>query len=250
MNFDYASMKPQLQLIVKAIQKGVGPDVREYRQSTNKVTNNAVRSMLLDNIFTNIRDCVASNIFELKTFKRFGWDGCLLINRVHKLTFTVCSKRTFLGIPRKKDRRIPHYLQSILFVENGDVKTPIVQPDLFGYEPESQFSEEVLYDDYKSIMKEDLSVEDRYQHWCIVYDVCKYDIASISMIKLDRNFLTAEEIKLDDLLKPDFSDLTEVREEAKVKDVYSLISVKPVLKGVPAAPVKIEVKMTEEDMHA
>ena len=250
MSFDYTSMKPQLQLIVKAIQKGAGPDVREYRQATNKVTNNAVRLMLLDNIFTNIRDCAASETLELKTFKRFGWDGCLLIDRVHKLTFTICTKRTLEGIPRKKDRSIPHYLQSILFVENSDVKSPYVQPNLFGYEPKSQFSEEVLRDDYESIMKEDLSAGDGYHHWCIVYEVFQYDIASISMIKLDKNFLTAEEIKLDDLLKPDFLDLTEVPEEAKVKDVHSLISVKPVLKGVPAAPIKIEVKMMEEDMHA
>lgn len=250
MSFNYDSMKPQILLIVKAIQKGVGPDVREYRQSTNKVTNNAVHLMLSDNIFTNIRDCITSEALELKIFKRSSWDGCLLIDRVNKLTFSICTKRTFERIRRKKDRSSPHYLQSILGVENSDVKAPYEQLDLFGYELESQFSEEVLFDDYESIMKEDLSAEDGYHHWCIIYEVYQYEIASISMIKLDRNFLIAEEIKLDELLKPNISDLTEISEGAKKKDVHSLISLKPGLKDGHATPVKIEVRKREEEMNA
>lgn len=246
MDLDFTNMRPQLQLLVSAIQKGVGEDIREYLLNSGKYTNNAVRAMLGDNIFTNISKYASSEALELRKFRRFAWEGCIIIDRAHKLTYSICSKRTFEGIPKKKERSFPHYLQSILFVQNSTVQPKYIQPYLFGYDSESNFSPDVYFEDYASIMGD--FAGDGYIHWCIVYEASHSAITHISMVKLDRNFSPAEEINLDDLLKPDFSELTGAATETEVKDAHSLISLKPAGMGKTPDPVQIGVKISEEEM--
>ena len=71
--------KAMLRLIVKAIEKGIGADVRDYIASTDKATNNAVRMMRADNINTNLRNSVVSETVELKYLIALaGLDACSL----------------------------------------------------------------------------------------------------------------------------------------------------------------------------
>lgn len=248
-----AEMQPQLKLIVKAIQKGVGEDVREYKNTTNKATDNAVPFMRADNINTNLRDSVASDSLELKSFKRCSWTGCLLIDRLNKRTITICSKQTLERIPRKTDRRIPHYLQTILHIQNSDVEYVSEQPDLFYYPSENQFSEEEYRLDYAEIMEDEIAFGDGYVHWVVVYEATHYTVNSIAMKKLDQYFRTAQEIKLENLLSPDFRDLTmESSHSDQPKDAHALVSVKPrihaAVDGVAKQePIAISKKMKEEE---
>lgn len=236
-----------LRLIVKAIEKGVGEDIREYLMSTDKATNNAVRLMRSDNINTNLRDSVASDTVELKYFNRSAWTGCLLIDRQHKTTFTICTKQTLEGIPRKKDRRIPHYLQSILYVQNADVKAAYRQMSLGDYMPElsAQFSDEDYLNDYKGIMEDDINIDDGYTHLVVVYEAEHYAITSIAVKLLDPNFRTSQEYSLENLLKPDFSELTiSEKPEKTKKDSHSLISVKAGLKKPGDSTQQSETRVT------
>lgn len=220
-------MQPQLKIIVKAIQKGVGEDVKEYKYSTNKATYNAVPFMRADNINTNLRDNAELSSLELKYFKRCSWTGCLLIDRVNKRTITICSKQTLDRIPKKTDRRIPHYLQTILYVQNSDVEYISNQPDLFYYPSDNQFSEDVYRRDYETIMEDEISFGDDYLHWVVVYEASNYIVTSISIKKLDKFFRTSQEFKLEHLLSLDFGDLTSERSPAnQVKDSHFLVSVK------------------------
>lgn len=218
-----------LKLIVKAVEKGVGEDVRDYRMATNKATNNAIRFMRADNIFTNLRDSVPSDIAELKHFTRCAWEGCLLIDRRHKMTYTICSRQALEAIPKKKDRRIPHYLQTILHVQNAYVEVSYQQMTLGDYDENlgSVFSEEEYLKDYSDIMEDDISFDDGYTHMVVVYEVERLAITSIAVKLLNADFLTAEEYSLIDLLKPDFSDLTvSEKQEQRIKDSRGLVSVK------------------------
>lgn len=229
MKSNYSKMEQNLRLIVRAIEKGVGEDVREYLNSTDKATNNAVRLMRADNINTNLRNSVMSDLMQLKYFKRYGWTGCLLIDRENKVTFTICTERTLAAIPRKLDRRIPHYLQTILYVQNANVKPMYEQVKIpaFGYGQQlSMFSDEEFRHDYESIMEDELTFEDDYVHYVIAYEVNHYDIVSINLRLLDKNFRKAQEYPLDALLQPDFSELTSEHRKADRKDAHSLVSVK------------------------
>lgn len=248
----FESMKPLLTRIVKAIEKGCGEDIREYVMSTGKATNNALRLMRGDNINTNLRDSVASEMVELKYFNRSAWTGCLLIDRENRLTYTICTKQTLEGIPKKPNRRIPHYLQTILYIQNADVEAPYKQMDLSEYMPEmiTKFSDEEYQEDYQSIMEDDLTFDDDYLHLVIVYEVTHYDITSIAMKVLDKDFQTAKEYPLTSLLQPDFSELTlsDAKEEQK-KDAHSLVSVKAGLKKAKNESPQQETKITAKRME-
>lgn len=257
MKFKITEMESLLKLIVKAVEKGVGEDVRDYLKSTNKATNNAVRLMRADNINTNLRDSVISDTLELKYFNRPAWTGCLLIDRAHQITFTICTKQTLESIPKKPDRHIPHYLQTILYIQNADVEPQYEQATLFDCMPAvmSEFSDEEYHRDYKNIMDEDLSFGDGYQHWVIVYEASHFAVTSISMKMLDKNFRMAQEIKLDNLLKPDFAELTlEETPSQQIKDAHSLVSVKQKVKkaadGTSQQETRILPKKMEEEKQA
>ncbi len=229
MKINLSKMEQTLRLIVRAIEKGAGEDVRDYLNSTDKATNNAVRLMRADNINTNLRNSVMSEAVQLKYFKRYGWTGCLLIDRENKVTFTICTEKTLAAIPRKLDRRIPHYLQTILYVQNAGVKPMYEQEELpaFGYGQQmSMFSDEEFRQDYESIMDDELTFDDGYVHYVIAYEVDHYDIVSISLRLLDKDFRKAQEYPLDALLQPDFSELTSEQRKTDQKDAHSLVSVK------------------------
>lgn len=251
----FDSIQPQLKLIVKAIQKAAGEDSREFRQANNLVTLNSARTIISDFINTNLNDSVVSESLELRKFTRFGWEGCILIDRINKLTFSICSKNTLDRIRKDLDRKHPHYLQTLLNVLNSCVKPRTVQLMLFDIEPVQLFSEEEYILDYRKIMGDDVFPEDGYTHWIIVYRVCKYCVESISMVKLDRYFQLSEEIRLEDMLLPDFGDLTiEDTSSKRMKDVHSLVKLKD--KGLTSqngsngSVVKVSLKTNEEENEA
>lgn len=236
MIFEINENETLLSKIVKAIEKGVGEDIREYLLATDKATNNAIRLMRADNINTNLRDSIVSDTVELHYFNRSAWTGCLLIDRAHKTTYTICAKQTLELIPKKKNRQMPHYLQTILHIQNGEVEATQHQMSLADYMPElfTHFSDEEFRDDYVKIMDEEISFGDDYTHLVIVYETERQVITSIAVKLLDSDFQTAQEYSLMEMLKPDFSDLTasvdsQDKEQPK-KDSHSLVSVKVGLK--------------------
>lgn len=232
---DFAARnKTTLRLIVKAIEKGIGADIRDYITSTNKATNNAVRMMRADNINTNLRNSVVSDTVELKYFNRFSWIGCLLIYRINKVTITICSERTLKSIPSKPDRHVPHFLQSILYVQNGEVKAKYEQMTIPGV-PElplqgTVFSADEYRKDYQSIMEDEISFDDDYRHYVVTYEAHRFGVSSVTLRLLNKDFQNAEEFSLNAFLQPDFADLTVSDNKPKVKDVRTLINVKEELK--------------------
>lgn len=246
------NMKPLLTRIVKAVEKGCGEDIREYLMSTDKATNNAVRLMRADNINTNLRDSVESETVELKYFNRSAWVGCLLIDRENSVTYTICTKQTLESIPKKPNRRSPHYLQTILHIQNAEVEPPYKQMDLleFMHGVITEFSDEEYEEDYQKIMDDDLTFDDNYLHIVIVYEAAHYNITSIAMRILDKDCQTAKEYPLTSLLQPDFGELTRQEEKEQKKDAHNLVSVKPGLKkkndAAPQQETKISAKKLEE----
>lgn len=211
--------------ITAAVSKGIGSDMRDFLEDNPDETHNGIKLIRGDKINSNLRKFVVSDAVELKPFKRYSWEGRILIDREHKLTLTICAKQTLESIPKKKDRKSPHYLMSLTHVENAFVDLAYEQISFF---PDTtKFSDEELTEDYKSIMDDDVSIGDGYAHLAIVYESSGFDVTYIAARLLDENLETVEEYSLNKFLKPDFGDLTAEFDEKKEKnDVHRLITVK------------------------
>ena len=222
-------IQPLLRKIVRVIEKSIGEDIRDYKMLMHKETNNAIPQMRGDNINTNLREYVVSDTVELKHFKRGGWEGCLLVDREHKITFTIMTERTLAYIPKVKGRQRPHYLQTLVYVLNGGVEAPVKQMHLSDYDKQflTDFSEEEYIDDFHEIMDDELNTEE-YCHYVVVYASERMQITSIALKYLDKDWDTIQEISWMDYVQLDFAQLTE-NESGKlkqIKDAHSLVSVK------------------------
>ena len=229
MDKQVSQMESLLRNIVWAISKAIGDDVREYLAETHKETNNAIILMRGDNFNTNLRNFVVSDTVELKKFHRSAWQGRILIDRENKFTITICIRQTLDAISRKRNRRIPHYLMSILHVLNGDLEAPVKQMHLADFYPDefTVFTDDEFRDDFEEIMDDEINYDDGYRHGVVVYESRNMEIDTISFLILDPDLDTVHEYSLKEMVKPNFSDLTaEDESQSRKKDVHSLVSVK------------------------
>ncbi len=243
--------------IVKAIEKAVGEDIRSYLANSNNATNNALPFLRGDYINTNIKYAMENEAVEIKSFKRASWTGIILIIRDDQTTMSICSQKTLKRIPKNKSRRSPHYLQTLLYKENGSEIAPVQQMTLADYVPniEPGFSEEEYEKDFISIVEETLSMHDDYRHWVITYETDKSDIVDVAAVLLDKDFGEVQKISLIELLKPNFSDLTTIEASTENnRDAHSLVSIKPGLVGrkasEPERKTEILPKSVEESKEA
>lgn len=224
--------EPLLRKIVWAIVKANGEDMRDYLTNNNHETNNALMLLKGDFINDNLRNLIVSDEIEMIPFKRYGWSGRILADKVNKITYTITTQQTLKAIPKKKGRLIPHYLQSILFSENGEYEAPIKQMTFsdYGYFGITEFESKELEDDYKKIMGGYISSDDGYHHYIVAYEAEHGEVKSIDLLLLDKEFDIVAEISLNDYIKLDFGRLTEPNYAAetatKEENVHSLVNVK------------------------
>lgn len=256
--FDVINIQPELRLIVNALAKAVGPDIREYLTGNNMDTNNAIMLLRGDFINTNLRDMVVGAIedLELKHFKRFVWTGSLLIDHKHKITITVSARQTLSRIKGVKDRQNPHYLQSMCHILNGDLNASCKQmtlADIAGTEFNPPFSDETYEEDFDSIVDAAFGQGDGYRHCVVAYEAERLEIKSLSLLLLDKDLDVVHDISLMDLLQPDFGTLTapvaEIEERPVKQDAHSLVKIKAGLKSKNASEPerKVEIPTKQEE---
>jgi hypothetical protein len=195
---------------VRAIQKAIEEDVPEFCRENHMETMNSVRYVRGDKINDNLRNHVVSEDTILISFKRYSWDGRMLVDHKNCITYTITTQQNLAVIPKKKNRSCPHFLQSILAIENGDLHGKYEQMALF---PMEQFEDDVLEEDYKKIVSGVLSRDSGYHHYVIAYAFEKNELLDVNMILLDKAFNTVKEISLNDFIKPDFAKLTAEQSE-------------------------------------
>ncbi|MEN6413443.1 MAG: DUF5986 family protein [Veillonellales bacterium] len=223
-----------LRRIVYAVNKAVEDDIPDYLKEQHHETNNAIPHLKGDYINDNLRNNVVKENIELIPFKRYGWSGRIIIDHVNHVTYTITTLNTLVGIPRKKERRTPHYLQSILYAENSGCQAPVKQTCLdLGI---TQFSSEELEEDYNSITNGLISKEDDYRHYIIAYKSEGNEIVEIILKLLDRDFDAVDEVSLMEYIKPDYARLTDIEDfkdsskTAEEPDHKGLVAVKAGLK--------------------
>ena len=258
----FQGILPELRPIVYSIVKAVGEDTRNYLESNNTDTYNALGFLRGDYINTNLRDIVLPNNpdYELLHFKRYAWKGCILINRNRKLTITISSKRSLARI-KHTERKRPHYLQSCCYTLNGDLEAKCKQLSIEGIDMDEEtplFSCDEFEMDFYDIVGTLVNPDEGFRHIVVAYDLDKMEIASLSLIVFNGALDVVDSISLMDLIRPDFGALTSVAAEPEndppVQDAHSLVKIK---KGIiskngkePEKKPAISAKTNEKNMQA
>jgi hypothetical protein len=207
---DFPGDEMMVRRTVRAIQKAIEEDVPDFCRENHMETMNSVRYVRGDKINDNLRNHVVSEDTILISFKRYSWDGRMLIDQKNCITYTITTQQNLAAIPKKKNRSCPHFLQSILAIENSDLHGRYEQMALF---PMEQFEDDVLKEDYKKIVSGVLSLDSGYHHYVVAYAFEKNELLDVKMLLLDKGFNTVSEISLNEFIKPDFAKLTAEQSE-------------------------------------
>ena len=224
--------------MVRAIDKAIAEDIPQYLRENHKETNNAIIQLRGDFINDNLRNMVVGDNIEMLPIKRYLWQGRIVVDRKEKITYTITTQSTLSSIP-KKQRNKPHFLQSVLFVENGGYEAIVKQMTLMDMFP---FEAEDLENDYDTIVEGLLDPSEGYTHYIIAYSAESSILKDIKIVFLDKDFNIIAEASLNDYIKVDFSRITanmpdEYADNQSVEETKSLLKVKsglrPKLRDIP-----------------
>ena len=152
----------------------------------------------------------------------------MIVDRAEKITYTITTQKTLRAVPNKK-RNKPHFLQTILYKENGGYEAPIKQMTLMDLFP---FEEDVLEDDYNAIVGGLIDPAEGYRHYVIAYEAENSELRDIQLEFLDKDFNIIAAASLNEYIKPDFARLTDVEPVTEAYndetdgETRSLVSVK------------------------
>jgi hypothetical protein len=195
-----------LHRIVFCVNKAVADDVPQYLGEHYKETNNAVAHLRGDFINDNLKNYVVKENVELLSFSRSSWQGRIIVDHERKVTYTITTQQTLRTIP-KKQRSRPHYLHTLLYKENGEYEGYGKQLTMMDIYP---FEDEVLERDYEAIISGQISPEDGYVHYVVVYETQNSELIDIQLEFIDKDFKTIANASLNEYKKPDFARLTDV----------------------------------------
>lgn len=202
----FDSLELLLSRIVRAVDKTIAEDIPQERREKELETKNYLAHIRGDYLNNNLRRLVAIDGIELHPFRRYGWEGRILIDRENKITIGVTTQANLQVIPRKKDRNCPNYMQTLLRILNGDLESPATQISFLP--PASQFAPEVYEDDFDSIMAGVLDPNSGFRHCIVAYTSDHDEISDIAFYLLNGDFEIVEKHGLRGYIQPDFSRLT------------------------------------------
>lgn len=229
MIISFDSVELVVSRIVRAIDKTIAEDIPQEKCEKNLETKNYIAHIRGDYLNTNLRCLAAIDGIELHPFKRYGWEGRLLIDRKNKITIGVTTQANLQTIPQKKDRNCPNYMQTLLKIMNGDLESTVTQ--LSFLPPASQFDDEVYKADFDSIMAGVLDPEAGFRHCVVAYTANHDEICDITFYVLNADFAIIEKQDLRDYINPDFSRLTVADNHsesaaASAQNAHSLVKLK------------------------
>ena len=223
---------PLLRRIVRAIDKAIADDIPRIRQELQLETDNYIKFIRTDQIHDNLKTLAVNEDVQILPFKRYSWKGRMLVDHANHITYSITTRRNLDTIPKKKDHRAPHFLMSMLAVQNGDLHGQYEQITLF---PMSQFDDQTYEEDYESIINGALDPSAGYRHYVITYEFTGETLLEVDVVFLDGNFNIIDKQSIKEYIKPDFARLTGTQapaEETKESksSIKSHLSLKPGLK--------------------
>lgn len=215
---------------VRAIEKAIAVDIPQYMHDNHLETNNAIAWLRGDYINENLRRLVVSDDVELISFKRSSWKGRILVDKQEKITYTITTQANLHAIPKKRDRKKPHFLQSILAAENSRYEGHGEQRTLFPKEP---FDGDCLQKDYEDLTAGKLDLPGCYKHYIISYRSEQNELQDVKLEFFDKNFTIIDSVTLNEYIKPDFARLTDAAPSEEnapntsVKEERGLVELRP-----------------------
>lgn len=199
--------------IVYAINKAITEDVPEELRNNWLETNNRCRFANGDYINNNLRNHVVNEDIKLVPFRRFVYDGRIIIDQKNKITYSIVTFETLKKV-KKLNKNNPHYLQTLLFIENRDCVSSYKQMRITDYiesDKASYFTEEEYIEDYNDIMQGEIRNPEQYKHYIIAYSYKKSEVSKVKLLYLDKDFDIIDSCDLREFITPDFANLTQDR---------------------------------------
>lgn len=223
-----------LKKLVYSIKKAVGEDQREYLRENHHETNNALTFLRGDNINTNLKKYVENDDIHLITFDRHIWSGIIIDDTKEQKTYSIISERTLSKVSKNRNKVNPHYLHSILHMENKGCVAKQIQMS-FNNSEYNHFNENTLKKDFETVTQGLIDTTKDYRHYIISYEVERGELSKVSLNLLDECFNEVNMIHLEKYIGVGFEWLTDIdpieeAEEDKKENKRELVSIKKGIK--------------------
>ena len=167
-------------------------------------SSNYLGMMKSDVINTNLIKVFTSDRYVVHKFKRRAWEGRFVLDIESKSLVIITSIPNLNKIPAVKDRKVPHYMQTVLWYLN-DAVTAKKQ---ISFNPMFSFDSRVYEDDFANIFGQlDIDLDD-YTYYVVAYDFNSNKVTDMNWYLLGTEFNVAEKTSMMDLVNPDFINLT------------------------------------------
>jgi len=191
--------------LVNCITESLNSDVPDKKYALGLDSHNYERFLKSDVINSNLKMKFSEENYIVHKFKKGGWEGRFIIDLDTKAIVSITTTQNLKNIPTVKDRRIPHYMQSCLYVINEHVNSP--KQISFG-DQGTRFCREDYEEDFNNLTSSlDLDIEE-YTYYVVTYDYKFNKVTDITWYLMDKDFVVATSESLSNLIKPDFTELT------------------------------------------
>lgn len=221
-------------MLVWAVNKAVADDIPLIFSEIPLDTHNFLGHFRGDCINTNLRLGINADDITILPFQRSGYAGRLVIDHTNKVTYSITTEQNLRSIPRKKGRRTPHFLQTLLGIENIGYESGCKQLTIM---PMNLFDERTLQEDFESIIASLFTSDEGYIHYIIAYTPGKSGLLDVQLLFLDRDFDVIDSVNLNEFIVPDYAEITAHRDipdtsvdTTSEPTVRSLIGLKPGLR--------------------
>lgn len=204
---DVFNLDKVLEKIVYSIVQAIEVDLLDKIVQMNLETDNYVRIIKGDLINTRLKEILLEPNYYIHSFNRGGWKGRMIIDNENLNIYSITSMENLLRIPRVKERRIPHYMQSCLCTINKTLKA---SEQISFIDIGSKFADEVYLDDCNMLFNNVNINLDEFTYYILTYEHKYHKIVDVQLHLLDKDFQVVDKKSLNEFIKPDFANLTEV----------------------------------------
>lgn len=218
-----------VRMIVHAINRATTVDIPMARRDNQRATNNCHPAMGVDVINDNIFKLLTFDGVQVHRFNRHGWKVCMILDSNDKNAYFVLSERNLKGIPKKKGRTWPHYLQTTLHEFHKGYVGRYSQQTLF---PMEKFSNDVYEKDLELIIGELIEDLAAWHLYVIAHEHLGDELTSVTQYFLSPDFEIIDQKDLADFIVPDYSAVVKPIDEtapvsAEEENAAGLVKLKP-----------------------
>lgn len=206
-------MKKLKETIANVIAEALEQDFLECKYKLNLDTLNCLGGMKSDVINTKLKEVLTSQNYIIHKFKRRAWEGRFILDLTTKSLISITSISNLNRISMDKNRKVPHYMQSILNCLNKDIESN----KQMSFDLGKTFDYSVYDKDFKNIFY-GLNIDiEKFTYYVVAYDYKFNKVSEMNWYLLGNEFNVAEKESIMGLINPDFLDLTSSENESDDK---------------------------------